>query len=59
MPDLNDALSAIANDIHAVLAAPVVALGMARPPSTSGVYVLSVAGQMTYVGEAKGQQRTS
>jgi hypothetical protein len=27
---------------------------MARPPWTSGVYVLSVAGQMTYVGEAEG-----
>lgn len=53
-PDLDDALRAIAEDARAVLAAPAVSLGMARPPSTSGVYVLSVAGTMTYIGGAKG-----
>lgn len=54
MLDLNHALSAVSEDVRAVLVAPAVALDVARPPSTSGVYMLSVAGTMTYIGGAKG-----
>lgn len=56
MPDLDDILFAIAEDVRAVLTAPAVPLGTASPPSTSGVYLLSVGEKVTYVGEAKGNK---
>lgn len=54
MLDLDDLLRFIAVDVRAVLDVAPVPLGEARPPSTSGVYLLSVGGQVVYVGEAKG-----
>lgn len=56
MPKLEGILSAITEDVHAVLKAPVVPLGSAMPPFTSGVYMLSVGGRVKYVGEAKGSK---
>lgn len=56
MPYLDEILSTIAEDVRAVLAAPAVPLGLANPPSTSGVYILSVGDTITYVGEAKGSK---
>jgi hypothetical protein len=56
LPKLEDILSAIAEDVQAVLKAPAVPLGKATPPFTSGVYVLSVGNEVTYVGEAKGSK---
>lgn len=37
MPDLDDILFAIAEDVRAIITAPSVALGMVNPPSRSGV----------------------
>ena len=54
MPDLNSVLAEIAEDVRALRLAPAVPLGKASPPRTSGVYMLSVGGDVTYVGEAKG-----
>jgi hypothetical protein len=54
MPDLDGILLAIAKDVQAVISATPVPLGKATPPSTSGVYMLSVGEAVTYVGEAKG-----
>ena len=54
--ELDELLSSLAEDVRAVLSAPLVALGAARPPSGSGVYILSVGGEVTYVGEAKGSK---
>ena len=54
MPELENILSAIAGDVQALLKAPAILLGKATPPSTTGVYMLSVGGEVTYVGEAKG-----
>jgi hypothetical protein len=53
-PDLENILLAIDEDARAVLMAPAVALGEATPPSTPGVYILSVGKEITYVGEARG-----
>ena len=53
-PSLSDLLAAIADDVQAILRATNVLLGDANPPSTSGVYMLSVGDEVTYVGEAKG-----
>ena len=55
MPDLDDLLLAIAEDVRSVLKTPAVALGTANPPSASGVYVLSAGTEVKYVGEAKGR----
>lgn len=54
MPDLDEIMLAIAGDVRAVLSASPVPLGKATPPSTSGVYLLSVGEKITYIGEAKG-----
>jgi hypothetical protein len=56
MPELDNLLSLIADDVRAVLEAPTVLLGLAKPPYTSGVYILSVGDKVTYVGEAKGSK---
>ncbi|MFZ2109876.1 MAG: hypothetical protein WAV18_31640 [Roseiarcus sp.] len=56
MPYLEDIISAIADDVRALLKAPAVPLGKATPPSASGVYLLSVGDDVTYVGEAKGSK---
>ena len=56
MPDLNEILFAVAEDVRAVLATPTVPLGTANPPSTSGIYLLSVGEEVTYVGEARGSK---
>lgn len=53
---LENILSAIADDVQALLKAPAVPLGKATPPSTSGVYLLSVGDNVTYAGEAKGSK---
>jgi hypothetical protein len=53
MLNLEDIMLAIAGDARAVLSATPVPLGRATPPSTSGVYLLSVGVRTTYVGEAK------
>jgi hypothetical protein len=54
MMELNSVLLAIAKDVQAVLSAIPVPLGEANPPTTSGVYLLSVESEITYIGEAKG-----
>lgn len=56
MSKLEDILSAIAEDVRALLKVPAVPLGIAMPPSTSGVYLLLVGQNVTYVGEAKGSK---
>ncbi len=56
MPYLEDIISAIADDVRALLKAPAIPLGKATPPSASGVYLPSVGDDVTYVGEAKGSK---
>lgn len=51
-----DALHLMDVDIGAALAAPPVRLRDAAPPNGSGVYLLSVNGEIVYVGEAKGSK---
>ena len=54
MPDLTDILSEISEAVRAVRNAPSIAFGLANPPSSSGVYLISVENEVTYIGKAKG-----
>ena len=56
MPELNALLQSVEVDARTVLAAPVFLLGVAKPPTTSGVYILTVAGKTVYVGSALGSK---
>jgi hypothetical protein len=56
MDRLDEILAAIAVDVRTLLASRAVPLAKADPPETSGVYVLSVGEEVTYVGEAKGSK---
>lgn len=46
----------VGDDVRAILDAPAIPLGVATLPETSGVYILSYGGTVTYVGEAKGSK---
>lgn len=54
--ELDCVQAAISEDVKALLSQPSVALGQAKPPSTHGVYILTVDGKVMYVGEAKGSK---
>lgn len=54
--DIQASLDLIGADIKALLGAPAVLLGQAKPPDTWGVYALSISDQIVYIGEAKGSK---
>jgi hypothetical protein len=49
-----DLVCALEQDVSTILNRPAVPLGKANPPTSPGVYIFSVDGVITYVGEAKG-----
>lgn len=53
---LDQSLSKLGSAAHLLLATSPVLLGEADPPRGPGVYILSVGGDITYVGEAKGRK---
>lgn len=54
--ELDYVQTAISDDVNILLSQPRVALGQAKPPSTHGVYILTVGENVMYVGEAKGSK---
>jgi hypothetical protein len=56
MDNLEENLALLKADVAALLDAQAVALGEAEPPDTLGVYALSVADRIVYIGEAKGSK---
>ncbi|MFC7706102.1 hypothetical protein ACFQXB_18125 [Plastorhodobacter daqingensis] len=54
--ELEAAQAAIANDVAALLSQPCVPMGAAKPPSSTGVYILTIGDDVMYVGEAKGKK---
>lgn len=49
-------MASIELDVGRILSAPAVPLGKADPPSSIGVYIVSDADGVAYVGEAKGRK---
>lgn len=54
--EIKDVTSAISEDINEVISQASVLLGKANPPTTTGVYILSMDEKVMYVGEAKGSK---
>ena len=48
------AFAMIEHDVRELLCSKAQLLGLAKPPRASGVYLLSIDGEIKYVGEAKG-----
>jgi len=53
---LKAAISKLESDVEELMKAPSVALGVAAPPNSSGVYILLCEGRAVYVGEARGSK---